>query len=81
MYMSLRQHPRDYELSNSEVLQDIVSYSPQLAGCSPHAQPQAVSESVKSYVDKVLNRHKDHMTTEQLCVWLSSQVGCLLSPK
>ena len=65
-------------MSDTEVLQDIVSYCPQLAGSSSEASSQEVSDSVKSYVDRVLKRHKDHMTTEQLCLWLSSQVSDLL---
>ncbi|XP_005097673.2 uncharacterized protein LOC101847582 [Aplysia californica] len=69
-----QQHPKDYELSDKELLQDIVSYCPKLAGCGEGASTEEVKQAIVSYVDGVVSRHKGRMTTEQLCLWLSSQV-------
>ncbi|GFN93597.1 Zinc finger c3h1 domain-containing protein-like, partial [Plakobranchus ocellatus] len=66
------QHPQDYELSERELLKDLVSHCPQLAGLSSDATAQDLRRGIGSFVDQLQNKHKDKMTMDQLRVWLTS---------
>ncbi|GFS17742.1 zinc finger C3H1 domain-containing protein [Elysia marginata] len=68
------QHPRDYELSEQELLEDIVSYSPEIASVRADATPQELQSRIGAYVEKLVNRHKDRMSLDKLGLWLVSHV-------
>ncbi|KAI8791743.1 zinc finger C3H1 domain-containing protein isoform X2 [Biomphalaria glabrata] len=69
-----QQHPKDYILTEKELLEDIVSYCPELAGVKEKATPLEIEKCIGSYVENVLAKSKGKITTDELCLWLSSEV-------
>ncbi|KAH9512248.1 hypothetical protein Btru_041268 [Bulinus truncatus] len=69
-----QQHPKDYRLSERELLEDIVAYCPSLAGAKIGASPEEIKKCIGSYVETFLSKKKGKMSTDEFCLWLSSEV-------
>lgn len=70
------QHVKDLEMTEDEVVQDLVSYAPTLAGCTTEEltlavgdQPQvatAVAKKISSYTCKLLKKYVDKVSSKEL---------------
>ncbi|XP_071115471.1 zinc finger C3H1 domain-containing protein-like [Haliotis cracherodii] len=67
------QHERDFKLSEREVLVDLLSYCPKLAGVK-NTSSQDCSKSIGTYIDNLVRQHEGQMTSDQLCLLLASRV-------
>ncbi|XP_046566199.1 LOW QUALITY PROTEIN: zinc finger C3H1 domain-containing protein-like, partial [Haliotis rubra] len=67
------QHERDFRLSEREVLQDLVSYCPKLAGVKDTSS-QDCGKSIGTYIDNLVRQHEGQMRSDQLCLLLASKV-------
>ncbi|XP_059178694.1 zinc finger C3H1 domain-containing protein-like [Physella acuta] len=76
-----QQHPKDYKLSDTELLEDIVSYCPKLAGAGDNASSEDIKSCVCSYVENVMTKHKGKMTVDELCLWLSAETSSALGKR
>lgn len=69
------QHTKDYTMSKSEILQDIVSYAPGLAGVTEDLPLEKRSAQIDSYVENILNQNQGRMTIDELCLLQVSKVN------
>ncbi|XP_041350627.1 zinc finger C3H1 domain-containing protein-like isoform X2 [Gigantopelta aegis] len=68
------QHQRDYKMSGQEILEDLVSYCPQLVGITSNQSPVEYTKSIASYVDSLVTQHKGKISMDQLCLIATSRV-------
>ncbi|XP_043090423.1 zinc finger C3H1 domain-containing protein isoform X4 [Puntigrus tetrazona] len=69
------QHMRDCTLSESQLFEDILSYSLPLIGCSDSSSSAEISSSTEKYMKKLLGPNRDRMGTDQKAVLLVSKVN------
>ena len=70
------QHVKDLEMTEEEVVKDLVSYAPTLAGCTSEEltlaggdEPQvatAVAKKISSYTSKLLKKYVDKVSSKEL---------------
>uniref|UniRef100_A0A1A7Y0F5 Zinc finger, C3H1-type containing n=1 Tax=Iconisemion striatum TaxID=60296 RepID=A0A1A7Y0F5_9TELE len=69
------QHMRNCTLTRDQLLQDILSYSLVLIGCSESSSDQEVGTATESYMKKLFGPNKDRMGVDQKAVLLVSKVN------
>ncbi|KAK7107778.1 hypothetical protein V1264_015635 [Littorina saxatilis] len=69
------QHSRDYKLSDKDILMDLVSYCPSLAGVTDETPISSYASVIGDYVDSLLSQHKGKMTIDHLCLLLTDKVN------
>ncbi|XP_078335066.1 zinc finger C3H1 domain-containing protein-like isoform X2 [Crassostrea virginica] len=68
------QHQKDYQLSEQEILQDIVAYNLSLCGVASNTSPSYCSRLIDTYVKNLTKQHSGRLTSDQLRIFLVSQV-------
>ncbi|KAL0150537.1 hypothetical protein M9458_054130, partial [Cirrhinus mrigala] len=69
------QHMRDCSLTESQLFQDILSYSLPLIGCADASSSGDISSATEKYMKKLFGPNKDRMGTDQKAVLLVSKVN------
>ncbi|KAL8595356.1 hypothetical protein ACOMHN_020109 [Nucella lapillus] len=69
------QHEADNKLTDREILMDLVSYCPALAGVKPDTPLPDHPTLIGEYVDNLLTHHKGKMTIDDLCLLLTAKVN------
>ncbi|RXN16373.1 zinc finger C3H1 domain-containing isoform X2 [Labeo rohita] len=69
------QHMRDCTLTESQLFQDILSYSLPLIGCTDASSSGDISSATEKYMKKLFGPNKDRMGTDQKAVLLVSKVN------
>ncbi|KAK2866832.1 hypothetical protein Q8A67_024949 [Cirrhinus molitorella] len=69
------QHMRDCTLTESQLFQDILSYSPSLIGCTDASSSSDIISATEKYMKKLFGPNKDRMGTDQKAVLLVSKVN------
>ncbi|XP_026095225.1 zinc finger C3H1 domain-containing protein [Carassius auratus] len=69
------QHMRDCTLTESQLFQDVLSYSLPLIGCSDSSSSADISSATEKYMKKLFGPNKDRMGTDQKAVLLVSKVN------
>ncbi|KAJ8314539.1 hypothetical protein KUTeg_006689 [Tegillarca granosa] len=69
------QHQSDYKISEEEILQDIISYYPSMAGIPKETRKDQFTKTIGNYVTSVMKQHKGSLTSDQLNLLMASQVS------
>ncbi|KAK3578434.1 hypothetical protein CHS0354_037400 [Potamilus streckersoni] len=68
------QHQGHYSMSEKEILQDIVSYCPEIAGVTRATPVVKYSKIIADYVDSWLKQHQGRLRINEMCLFLISQI-------
>uniref|UniRef100_A0A673G357 Putative zinc-finger domain-containing protein n=1 Tax=Sinocyclocheilus rhinocerous TaxID=307959 RepID=A0A673G357_9TELE len=68
-------HMRDCSLTESQLFQDVLSYSLPLIGCADTSSTGDISSATEKYMKKLFGPNKDRMGTDQKAVLLVSKVN------
>ncbi|KAI7811681.1 zinc finger C3H1 domain-containing protein-like [Triplophysa rosa] len=71
----LWQHMRNCMLTDSQLFQDILSYSLPLIGCEATSSTSDISSATEKYMKRLFGPNKDRMGTDQKAVLLMSKVN------
>ncbi|XP_065154044.2 zinc finger C3H1 domain-containing protein-like [Paramisgurnus dabryanus] len=69
------QHMRNCTFTDSQLFQDILSYSLPLIGCEGTSSTSDISSATEKYIKKLFGANKDRMGTDQKAVLLVSKVN------
>ncbi|XP_045195741.2 zinc finger C3H1 domain-containing protein-like [Mercenaria mercenaria] len=69
------QHQKQYLPLDREILLDIVSYCPTIAGVQKDTPPKKVLKVMGDYVDDMLKQNKGRFTVDQMCLLLVSKIN------
>ncbi|KAK3098463.1 hypothetical protein FSP39_019720 [Pinctada imbricata] len=68
------QHQSHYEMSDNEILQDIISYHPALCGIAKETQKQYYPRIIGTYINNLTKQHQGRLSGDQLKLFLVHQV-------
>ncbi|KAL3883330.1 hypothetical protein ACJMK2_029605 [Sinanodonta woodiana] len=73
-FKAYRQHQGHYSMSEKEILQDIVSYCPEIAGVTRVTPVMKYSKIIADYVDGLLKQHQGRLNINEMCLLLISRI-------